>query len=423
MRWTEQHVGGILADLADEDYFACQALFRITRVEFTKNVPTLAVSLTSRPVLYVNKEFLDEQAVSEDDVKAVLMHEFLHVVLQHTSRYEQSDPLLNIALDAIINSIIHRTYGHRFSDFFKRIYGTEGMEVLLRPADSQTLVVPWKNLHDLVYTGKLAADDLYELLFSTNVVEMLLIGNHGSISTEISEENRRILGKILEKMDGTRIWDRDTKPGKSDLELLEMQRIKRRNLAQWKRETRRLLEQCLLPDKSRTEDGSHPLLLPFLNTGDRRAFAQLRGSGFLPFSTHATIRSIPTETVTVYLDVSGSMSPEIDHLLTLLSDLRSSIRKPLWVFSNIVERAVFRNGSIEYKSTGGTSISSVFEHIRQNRFRRSLIVTDGYVEAISDDMLEGVSIEGLRVLISANGQGAAFQQKNIRYYQLKQLNV
>ena len=79
MKWTEKHITGIVSDLAEEDLFACQALFRIARVEFTKRVPTLAVSLSDAPVLYINREFLEKHAHSENDVQAVLMHEFLHV--------------------------------------------------------------------------------------------------------------------------------------------------------------------------------------------------------------------------------------------------------------------------------------------------------------------------------------------------------
>jgi predicted metal-dependent peptidase len=128
---------------------------------------------------------------------------------------------------------------------------------------------------------------------------------------------------------------------------------------------------------------------------------------------------MPSESVNIYLDVSGSMNAEIDRLITLLSGFRSHIRRPLWVFSNKVDKAVFRNGKIEYESTGGTSISCVFDHIREKGFRRSLIVTDGYVESISPVMLRGISLRDLHVLVSANGQGQPFYAHGIRYHQLK----
>jgi DNA invertase Pin-like site-specific DNA recombinase len=88
-------------------------------------------------------------------------------------------------------------------------------------------------------------------------------------------------------------------------------------------------------------------------------------------------------------------------------------------YPRIIDPAVFRNGRIEYRSTGGTSISCVFDHIRENRFRRSLIVTDGYIEYIRPEMLRGIDLGGLRVLLSSMGQGAAFEGKGITYHQLK----
>ena len=430
MEWTETHIKGVIADLAEEDFFACRALFRIARVEFTDKVPTLAVSLSASPRLYVNLGFLNAHARSEDDVKAVLMHEFLHVVLQHTEKFKSNTLLLNVALDAVINSIIHRTYGERYSDFFKRFYKPNGLEALLRPwgeADEATKA-QWQKLHTQVYTGAVAADDLYELFRSlarTRFVggDPLLIGNHEDWIQDASEENREMIEGILKRMDGTRIWNKPKQYGVSDLEELERRRIRERSLREWRRDTRRLLEQCLRPDPAKSDETVRPVQLPILSPGDRRAFAMLGVNGFIPFAEHRTVRRKPSETVNVYLDVSGSMSEEIDRLLLLLTGFKDLIRRPLWAFSNVVEPAVFRNGTVEYKSTGGTGISCVFDHIRENGFRRSLIVTDGYVEAITPQMLSGVPKEGLRVLLSATGQAAAFERHGISYHQLKNLNI
>ena len=430
MEWTEKHIKGVIADLAEEDGFACQALFRIARVEFTDKVPTLAVSLSAAPRLYVNKGFLNANACSEDDVKAVLMHEFLHVVLQHTEKFKSNTGLLNVALDAVINSVIHRTYGERYSDFFKRYYKPKGLQSLLRPwgeADKETQA-QWQKLHTQVYTGAVAADDLYELFRSLNRIRFLegipeLIGNHEDWIREVSEENRELLEGILKRMDGTRIWNKPKSRGVSDLEELEAHRLKRRNLQEWKRDTRRLLDQCLRPDPVRREEEAHPIQMPILSPADRRAFALLQGSRLIPFSAHEAVRQRPSESVNVYLDVSGSMNEEIDRLLLLLSGFRERIRKPLWAFSNNVVPAVFKNGRVEYRSTGGTSVGCVFDHIRENGFRRSLIVTDGYVEAITPQTLAGIPREGLRVLLSATGQAEPFHRHGIIYHQLKNLNV
>ena len=106
MNWTEQQIKYIIQDFTEENVLACRALFNITDIEFTTKISTMAVTLSKNPVLKINLEFCNNHLTSENDVKAVLLHEFLHVLLLHTLKYKTSNTLLNIALDAIINAII-----------------------------------------------------------------------------------------------------------------------------------------------------------------------------------------------------------------------------------------------------------------------------------------------------------------------------
>lgn len=428
MKWTENTIRNIIADLAEDNHFACRALFSITTVTFTRKVPTLAVSLSKTPTLFINREFLEEHAQTEDDIKAVLMHEFLHVVLLHTEKYTLNNPLMNIALDAVINSIIHRTYGEAYSNFFKRYYKPEGMEILLRPWENTNMVTAlrWRELHIRIYAGAIAGDDLIELLESLRGEKLLielsmLIGSHDEWNKRISEKNSELLDGILRKMEGAGIWSKKQLPGQNDLLQQQSRRLEKIKVNSWNKETLRVLEKCMRPDPKAIREDASILRLPILSNKDRRSFARIATDALLPFSEHEYVKRIPSESVNIYLDVSGSMDEEIDRLIILLSGFRSLIRRPLWVFSNKVDKAVFRNGKIEYESTGGTSISCVFDHIREKGFRRSLIVTDGYVEIISHGMLRGISKKDLHVLVSANGQGQPFYAHGIRYHQLKPL--
>ncbi len=94
---------------------------------------------------------------------------------------------------------------------------------------------------------------------------------------------------------------------------------------------------------------------------------------------------------------------------------------PLWVFSNEVEKAAFKDGKLVYNSTGGTSVSCVFDHIRVNRFRKNLIVTDGFTETITEQMIKSISLEKLWVIVSANGDATEFNRHHIKYTQLKKI--
>ena len=80
----------ILAELIDENPFAIRAVLRILGVEFTAGVPTLAVTCEERPRLLVNLDFVGEHCRTDAEVKALLCHEFLHVLLRHT---EERKPL------------------------------------------------------------------------------------------------------------------------------------------------------------------------------------------------------------------------------------------------------------------------------------------------------------------------------------------
>ena len=76
----------IYRELIDENPFAIRAVLHMLGVEFTDTVPTLAVTCEERPRLLVNLDFVGEHCRTEAEVKALLCHEFLHVLLRHTER-------------------------------------------------------------------------------------------------------------------------------------------------------------------------------------------------------------------------------------------------------------------------------------------------------------------------------------------------
>jgi len=418
-----------MADLADENAFACQALLQITGTCFTEKVPTLAVTLADEPLLLVNPRFLEKKARTEADIRCLLLHEFLHVVLRHTESYEENTPLLNIALDAVINAIIHRTCGPELSDTFRRLYPSTGMLCLLRPWDTNdaTTTRRWKACHDRVYSGEIAADDLHELL---QVLErknefpedVLLIGNHGS-EKGVSPANAGRLDEIVKRMTGVRIWNHREGAGLNDrMERLE-QRIRNLRIDAWHQETARLIEEVLQPDPYRIEASPVETRLPILSPGDRRAFATLRHGRLLPFASHLLNGPGPAETAQVYLDTSGSMNDVLQEMVNLLSNFHDRIRHPLYVFSNDVAEARIEDGRLIYQTTHGTSIGCVFDHIRKHRPGRCLIVTDGFVEKITRRMLRDISLESLRVLVTAKGATLPFETYRIPCHRLKNLDA
>ncbi len=88
MNWTEKQIKFIIQDMIEENPLACSALFKISSIEFTEQVDTMAVQISSHPILYINLSFCQKHLLCENDVKAILLHEFLHVLLLHTEKYK-----------------------------------------------------------------------------------------------------------------------------------------------------------------------------------------------------------------------------------------------------------------------------------------------------------------------------------------------
>lgn len=137
IRFDRDHFETVLADFVEENPLACQGILSVARLVFTTEVPTLAVTLRDDPpLLLVNPEFIAEHAETEDDLRAMLLHEFLHVLLGHTKIFKKNDPATNLALDAVINHIVQRELGDEAGEFFRRFYQPKSDEDplwLLRP--------------------------------------------------------------------------------------------------------------------------------------------------------------------------------------------------------------------------------------------------------------------------------------------------
>ena len=83
---TARDFHNVYRELIDENPLAIRAVLKVLCVEFTDTVPTLAVTCEARPRLLVNLAFVRAHCYTEQHVKALICHEFLHVLLRHTER-------------------------------------------------------------------------------------------------------------------------------------------------------------------------------------------------------------------------------------------------------------------------------------------------------------------------------------------------
>ena len=437
-----EYFHALYQELIEENPFAVRAVLKVLQVEFTETVPTLAVTCETRPRLLVNLAFLKKHCRTDQHVKAVICHEFLHVLLRHTERFAGFSPAEHVAFDAVINAIIHRELGDDYSEFMKRYYAKEkGVCRLLRPPTfteqrshynyavrtRSPLVSAWCSLYD----GRLIADDIADLAKDVQDAKTapskgtVLIGGHDHTEFvgELPEVLQEALDQALKSMNGCGIWRSPKERGVGANAYRAAIPGVSEGVQRWRRETLEVLRRHLVPDPKAVRRDTRPLhfTVPVLSPGDRRATLRSLWSPLLPEALWSTEQRLRSGTAQVYLDVSGSMNAEMPLIIGLLARLGRFIHKPLWAFSNVVAKAEIVNGRLLADTTGGTSMACVLEHIAETRPAAAVVVTDGYIETLSPGLLAGVRGTRLHAIVTRDGSPAMLHQAGISYSQLSRL--
>jgi hypothetical protein len=432
---TRQQFLDVLCELVDENPFAIRAVLRILQVEFTSEVPTLAVTSEPRPRLLVNLPFVSEHCRTDDEVKAVICHEFLHVLLRHTDDSRPFDKARHLAFDAVINAIIHREMGPRASSMMSRYYGKARglLRLLRRPNDRESVrcerpgAPMWEYVWPRLYSGRLVADDIDELArdfaVKSNILPRLL-GSHEELGRSIPEG---ALADALEhsraQLKGSKIWRTAKTRGAGAAAQEAVVQGRECALAAWQRSTLALLKRHLEPDaRARAlENAPREYRLPILSPRDRRAFLRSLWSPFLPDAVWSVMAPRHQGSAQVYLDVSGSMWAEMPLLIALLSRLSPYVRRPFWAFSTEVARAHIEDGQLRTRTTGGTRLSCVLEHLAQTRPSAAVIITDGVVEQIQARTVALTEPTRLHAIITHGGNPVRLRSAGIPFTQLERL--
>jgi predicted metal-dependent peptidase len=448
---TEERFRDLVVELVDENPFAIRPVLKILDIVFTKAVPTLAVTCEARPRLLVNLEFLNVHCRTDQHIKAVICHEFLHVVLRHTETRRPFTPARHLALDAVINAVIHRQYGDAYSSMMAGYYGeADDLKKLLRPMtlkeqayygmcrSTKKEVLQWARAWAALYDGELVADDIetlaqdmsgavgdgpFDLLGGLpNGVDDLL-GDHDTLGRPLPQELQDALDRALRQMNGSGIWrsPRDRGVGANPYEALFVARNE--PMRRWERRTLEILKQHLSPDRhsrtARLEQAE--FRVPVLSPRDRRAFMRARWAPFLPEAEWRTEQPKREGTAQVYLDVSGSMSAEMPVVIALLGRLSRYTRRPFWAFSDVVAPAIIEHGRLMAQTTGGTSLACVLEHMARTRPASAVVVTDGYIENLDRRLVMKASATRLHVVVTRDGSPKELLRAGLPYTQLERI--
>lgn len=444
----------LLRELTDENPFAIRAALRILAVEYTEEVPTLAVTCEARPRLKVNLAFLAAHANTEAQVKAVICHEFLHVLLRHTEDRQPLTPARHLAFDAVINAIIHRQFGEPYSSMMADYYrNAPGLQRLLRPMNAgerawlrnhPERVPTWAQAWKALYGGRLIADDIENLakslaecvpkakvgkaprnaepfvLEGSCVDVSKLLGNHAELDEEPDGPLAEALDAALKQMNGHGIWRSPRERGIGGPLAGTLVAADPTPVQRWAAKTLAVIKRHVVPDRRSLarREASCSYRIPVLSPGDRRAFLRAQWSPFLPEAAWEGQSQQRDGTAQVYLDVSGSMDREMPLLIGLLNRLGRQIRRPFWAFSNEVAPAVIEKGVLKTATTGGTSMACVLEHVAQTRPEAAIVVTDGYIEALDPRLVARAADTRLHVLVTRDGNPGLIARAGLPYTQL-----
>jgi hypothetical protein len=451
MNLDASYFRALLQELIDENPFAIRAVLKILEVEFTDTVPTLAVTCEARPRLLVNLDFLRAHCASDTHVKAVICHEFLHVLLRHTETEGPLTPARHLAFDAVINAIIHRQLGPDFSDMMARYYANaEGLMQLLRPMTPRELKTleagvygrrprppAWMCAWNGLYAGRLVVDDIAALAEDLGGADPSggggepipadfsghMLGNHDDLGRAVDGQLEEALDRVLKQMNGDGIWRSPNTRGVGANPYAALFNATNEPLRRWKRQTLEVLRQHVSPDASSrsTREEARDYRVPVLSPGDRRAFLQALWAPYLPEATWQGVVTRPEGSAQVYLDVSGSMNAEMPLIVGLLGQLSRHIRRPFWAFSDEVAPARIVNGQLQAATSGGTRMSCVIEHLKRTRPAAAVVVTDGYIEPLSAASVRGIASTRLHAIVTRDGHPAALARAGIPYTQLGRL--
>lgn len=389
--------------------YAMQALLQLLDIVETDEVATAAVECRIQPRLLINPHFVATWAATPEKLLMLVMHELHHILLGHTRLFPCVTPMDNLVFDAVINSLLCRMFpSPAYTSFFTDFYDErEFPACLLRPPRGWTperYPFPPHALRDKKMRGIAAVHralyseagatyhDVFDVLRCVLTEELVkavvLLGDHGRDGSAAGQLESRspllfdIVRQVVER------WPQPPDPiqGRSLADLLKTERITvQRNVA-----SQAILRQLFRRIAFACRRGTGmPLVGPSwfpvstpLPTFDRRSVVlNVLGA---PNVLHATaithISRTDSAQVHVYVDVSGSMNELKAALYGTILGCRDLVHPRIHLFSTEVADVTLdqlRKG--ECKSTGGTEIACVADHMRRNKVRRAVILTDGFV--------------------------------------------
>jgi hypothetical protein len=390
--------------------YAIQALLQLMDIAETREIETAAVECRIQPRMLINPDFVDTSADTPEKLLMLVMHELHHVLLGHTRLFPCATRVDNLVFDAVINALLCRMFpGPEHTAFFTDFYDDHHFPAcLLRPPQGWSPAhypAPPRALrgkgmkaiaavHRVLYSQTGATyhdvfDSLRSLLPEKLAEAVVLFGDHGkdgSVAGSLDIRSPLVFDTVRQIVER---WPQPPDPiqGRSLADLLRAQQIgverKPSNAAILRRLFWRIAPAGAHGRGRPLVGASAVHVTTPIPTFDRRSVVlRALGTPNILHRTEITHRKrTACDLVHVYVDVSGSIHGDLKAALYgAVLGCREFVHPWTHLFSTRVADvtvAQLRNG--ECRSTGGTDIACVADHMYRNRVRRAVILTDGWV--------------------------------------------
>jgi hypothetical protein len=386
-----------ISNVFPSNELALDHLLGMFKMIYSDKVETAAAKTGLPPVLLFNKKFVKKFCKTDEHLLMLVMHEMYHILLGHTRLFRRVTQAQNFAFDAIINSMICKSMSdYDYTSFFNQLYADDNFTALLRPPKNwnpeNDSKADWKlkgdllQAHKALYTseGDITYKDIFDLVNREmdEDVETILIGDHGNEDTEPSSSQIiDAIAKVVAKwpaMDITQGRDLGMNAAIQEI-LLEAPNKKIANMIQKAIRYAALTNEGTVNRKALIETDT---MFPYPTLPDRKATV-MKSIGQPTLFYRGKIERMTNKPVGwahLYLDVSGSMDMVLEKIFSGLLPIRQLIHPIVHIFSTeIYDYPLSKILKGHYKSTFGTDIDCVLEHIINNNVKKPVIITDGYV--------------------------------------------
>ncbi len=380
-----------------------------------------------RHVMYFGEKFVEQELEDADDLFFVYMHECFHMLngdLLRQGSWIRGGNLraeYNILFDIKINSEIVRNYFGAGASFLKRFYVHEPQSVvgfMLSPPFTAEELKKRKPAQIRRLRQRLAKAAEESVFLDQEIItdrklfaELCVSAWYDRRSAEDLAKTMQMAVKLPQKQCYRLLGGHFGGQGRGDSYTIniEKEKISKENMAIIEA-VRRAAEG---EGSARVESSVIAASRGVLPSFGRREALMLAG-GCYPFFFRNELEQITAaeREISLYVDVSGSLGPDISFIYGLLAAIKTRLGRVIYLFSTKVDEITipeFLSGKV--KTDYGTNFNAVFSHALGRGVRRMIMITDGY-GGVKAGMREDLKKSGteLYILFTGYAQHSAVQQ-------------